>query len=244
MRRHLRWSGVPSALLRHPARSLQAWLKKAAPRHCCPSHGPSVAPKPHAGVASGEVQDRNSGIQKKFGKCPNCLILLCSPPKLNVSGSQQAWLGSASSLVAVLLPGYRKISKLVQLFSYFWIEKNPPEISEQRETTSWQRWEAAGRQAAPAGLLQKRPLRLLPLVPIPQRPGTAREGPSAPPLHTLPALQCSGLGAGCWGAGTGEQRRPEPGRCLERERSSGQAGNSPPAGAIQALLQHQPKHRE
>lgn len=77
-------AGRPSALLRHPARPLQAWLKKAAPRHRCPSHGPSVAPKPHAGVASGEVQDRNSGIQKKFGKCPNCLILLCSPPKLNM----------------------------------------------------------------------------------------------------------------------------------------------------------------
>lgn len=84
VRRHLRCPGVPSALLRHPARPLQAWLKKAAPRHCCPSHGPSVAPKPHAGVDSGEVQDRNSGIQKKFGKCSNCLILLCSPPKLNM----------------------------------------------------------------------------------------------------------------------------------------------------------------
>lgn len=69
----------------------------------------------------------------------------------HVPTSQQTWLGSASSLEAAPLLKDRKISKLDQVFSYFWTEKNPPIISEQRERASWQhqRWGAAGRQPEP-----------------------------------------------------------------------------------------------
>lgn len=48
-----------------------------------PDHGHFAAPKPRPGAAGGEVRGRSSGVQKMFGKFPDCLILVCSSPKLN-----------------------------------------------------------------------------------------------------------------------------------------------------------------
>ena len=46
-----------------------------------PDRGHFVAPKPCSRAAGGEARGRSSGVQKMFGKFPNCLILACSPPK-------------------------------------------------------------------------------------------------------------------------------------------------------------------
>lgn len=127
------------------------------------------------------------------------------PPKTkHVSGSQQAWLGSASSLVAALLPGYRKISKLVQLFSYFWIEKNPPKSqSRGRQRPGSAGKLPAGRQPQP-GSCTNGPFDFSLLSPSRSAPGRLERDPQLLPCTLCPPCSAPGweLGAGVQGRGS------------------------------------------